>query len=360
MQHGTPRRSNVAQPGPNTQRTSFSAQQRRSPPRRRRCIANEGYIRLCQHNEGIVRWSEISRIRQRLKEGVEDETEYEIRCENISHVMPCAHTVRQGSDEGIFDPGCDDPRCIERPSPELSVKGSRIWMYWTGHLSVESIGGSLTAVGLRSRIADIRAACGRFLYPAITFTGDMPEMRCFDPNDCDCVLLEGQEKVEIRFSYSLNSKRVCRLNNSRRLYPVCRSSSSWSASSLVDGVRRLFLKLDWDFRRKCGSSPKRHRARLDFNVSSGPGRSDVECWPCHAGDSWLVLDYTRVLIIGCDVAIGSQWYQALDPDSYSVTGDEEGFEIYWCRQNECRNYCGRVPGFSRIIRGAEYHRSMDV
>lgn len=340
----------------------FSAQQRRSPARRRRCIAHEGYIRLCQHDEGIVRWSEISRIRKRLKKGVENEDDYEIRCRDISHVVPCAHTGTQRSSQDLetFDPDCDDPYCIEWPNPNLSVQVSKIRMRWTAHLPVESNGEPLTAVGLRSRIAEIRESCGRFLYPAITLTGDVPEMRCFDPNDCDCVLLEGQENVELRFGSPLHSKRVCRLNTSRRLYPLCRSSSSWSAASLVDGIRRLVLEHEWDFRRKCVSSPKRHMTRLDFNLCSVPGRSDVGCWPCHAGDSCLVLDYLRVLIIRCDGAIGSQWYRALDPDSYSLMDDEEGFEIYWCRQNECRNYYGRVPGFSRIIRGAEYHRSVDA
>lgn len=338
----------------------FSAPQRRSRTRRRRCIAHEGYIRICQHDEGIVRWSEISRIRQSLNEGVENKEEYEIQCDDISHVVPCAHTGTQRSGQRIFDPNCDDPYCFEQPNPTLSVDGSRIWMYWTAHLPVDSNGGPLTAASLRSRIAEVRENCGRFLYPAITFTGDVPEMRCFDPNDCDCVFLEGQENVEVRFSSSLHSQRVCRLNTSRRLYPLCRSLSLWSAASLVDGVRRLLLAHKWELRRKCVSSSKRHRARLDFNSSSGPGRSDVECWPCHAGDSCLVLDYTRVLIIGCDGAIGAQWYRALEPDSYKLTEDEEGFGIYWCRQNECRNYYGRVPGFSRIVHRAEYHKSVDA
>lgn len=337
----------------------FSAQQRQSRTRRRRCIAHEGYIRVCQHDEGIVRWSEISRIRQRLNEGVENEEKYEIRCDDISHVVPCAHTGTQRSGQRIFDPGCDDPYCFEQPNPTLSVDGSRIWMYWTAHLPVESNGRPLTAVGLRPQIAEIRKSCGLFLYPAITFTGDVPEMRCFDPNDCDCVFLEGQENVKMRFGSSLHSERVCRLNTSRRLYPLCRSLSLWSAASLVDSVRRLLLAHKWELRKKCGSSFKRHRARLDFNSSSGPGRSDVECWPCHAGDSCLVLDYTRVLNIRCDGDIGAQWYRALDSDSYKLTEDEEGFEVYWCRQTECRNYYGRVSGFSRIVRGAEFHRSVD-
>lgn len=337
-------------------RCLFSAQQRRSSTRRRRCIAHEGHFRLCQHDEGIVRWSEISRIRERLDEGVEDEEDYEIRCEHISHVVPCAHTGTQRSGQTNYEPYCDNECCIEQPSPTLSVTGSEIWLYWTAHLPMKSNGQPLTAVDLRPRITKIRESCGRFLYPA-TFTGDVPEMRCFDPNYCDCVLLEGQENVEMRFGSLLHRKRVCRLKTSRRLNPLPPKPSF--TASLVDGIRRLFLTHKWEFRRKCESSPKRHQARLGFNLWSGSGLTDIECWPCHSGDSCLVFDYARTLTVGCDEAIGAQWYRALDPDSYGLTEDEEGIEIYWCRQNECKNYYGRVPGFSRIIRRAEFHRSVD-
>lgn len=338
----------------------FSAQQRQSTTSRRRCIAHEGYFRLCQHNEGIVRWSEISRIRQRLSEGVEDRGAYKIRCEDISHVVPTAHTGTQKSGETIFLPGCNVYNCIERPSPEIRVDGPRIWLHWTTHLQVERNGRHLTAADLRRRIPEIRERGGRFLCPAITFTEDVPEMRCFDPNDCDCVLLQGQDNVRFQSGSSLKSERVCRLSPSRRLFSSYQSSSLRFASFLVDGVRRLLPTNKLGFRKKCASSEKAHRARLDFHISIGHGRSDVKRWPCHAGDCCLVFEYSRVLVIGPDGAIGAQWYQALDPDSYSLTEDEEGFGIYWCRQKECRNYHVRVPGFSRIVRGAEYHRSVDI
>lgn len=336
----------------------FSAQQRVAPSRRR-CIAHEGYIRLCQHDEGIVRWSDILRIRKRLEEGIKNKEDLEIRCEDISHVVPCAHAGTQRAGQRIFDPHCSDNHCIEQPSPTLSVDGSSIRLSWTAHLPVEPNGGQLTAVSLRPRIAEIRESGGRFLYPTVTFSRDMPEMRCFDPNDCDCVSLEGHGNVKLRPSSSLNSKRVCRLNPSRQLYSMCPSSSSspsWSAAPLAHGIQRLLLAP----RKKCGLSPKRHTARLELTGnSSGPGCSNVQCWPCHSGDSCLVLDYTRRLRFDRAGAIDIQWYQALDPDSYSLTEDEQGFEIYWCSQNECRNYHGRLPGFSRIVRGTEYHKSVN-
>lgn len=161
----------------------------------------------------------------------------------------------------------------------------------------------------------------------------------------------------MQFGSLLRWKRVCRLKTSMWLNSLPQKPSF--TASLVDGIRRLLLTHKWEFQRKCESSAERHKTRLEFNPSSGSGRTDVECWPCHSGDSCLVLDYARTLTVGRDGAIGAQWYQALDPDSYGLTEDEEGFEIYWCRQNECKNYYGRAPGFSRIVREAEYHRSVD-
>lgn len=344
----------------------FSAEERAAPSRRL-CIAHEGYIRLCRHDEGIVRWSDIVRIRQCLEEGINNKEDIEIRCDDISHVLPCAHTVLRPAPAGIlmvgrriFYPDCGDNRCIEHPTPALSVEGSRIRLSWTAHLPVKRNGGPLNAVSLRRRIAKIRESGGWLLYPIVTFSRDMPEMRCFDPNDCDCVSLEGHENVELRPSSSQNSKRVCRLNPSRQLYsmwPSWISWLSWSAAPLAHGIQRLLLATP----KKCGSSPKRHRARLGLTgESSGPDCSDVQCWPCHFGHSCLVLDYTRRLRYDRAGHIDIQWYQALDPESYGLVEDEQGFEIYWCNQNECRNYHGRGPGFSRIVRRTEYYKPNEM
>lgn len=236
--------------------------------------------------------------------------------------------------------------------PELEVEGSNIWLRWTAHMPDESKGRRLTDTDLRRRIAEIRERGGRFLYPAMTFKEDVPEMRCFDLNECDCVSLEGLENVELRSESSLNPERALRPNLSRQLKSSDRSPSLFCAAS---GTRQLPRTHKADSPRTCESSRKPHAARWYFHSSFDVAESKVACWPCHADDSCLVVNYTRNLKIGRAGAIGQQWYQDLDPDSYSLTDDEEGFEVYWCRQKECRNYYGRGPGFSRIIRGADYH-----
>jgi len=36
--------------------------------------------------------------------------------------------------------------------------------------------------------------------------------------------------------------------------------------------------------------------------------------------------------------MGKMWYQALDPYSYNLTEDGEGYGVYWCDSLGCRNY----------------------
>lgn len=345
----------------------FSARQRQGSATRRRCIAHEGHMRLCQHEKGVVRWSELTRIRGLLENGAEynsSRLDMRKRCEDISHVMSCAQTATQRSGQTLFRPDCEFEDLNERPMPELEVDGCNIRLRWTAHLPDESQGRPLTDTDLRSRITKARENCGRFLYPAVTSTQQVPEMKCFDPNDCDCVTLDGSENVDWGFASSLHSQDVCRLNASRRLHASSQMSPSSSSSSSLSTSLSSPLSSSFSTSSETQSLrnlvPKRHYARFDFDKRFGPGKFTSGFWPCYASDGCLVLDYHRRVRFERDGAIDQQWYQSLDPDSYSLTEDHEGFEIYWCRQKECRNYYGHFPGFSRIIRVAEYHRSVDT
>ncbi|KAG8158245.1 hypothetical protein KVR01_012006 [Diaporthe batatas] len=325
--------------------------QRQAQASNRSCIAHEGYFRLCQHEEGIIRWSDISRISEQSRDG-EDEIDCVIRCQDASHAISCPQTKRGRSDIRVYR---HNACCVEWPVPQLKVDGSKIKLRWGAHMPLQTDGRSVTANDLRQGIAEIRAKGGRFLYPAMTFEQDVPEMRCFDPNECDCVSREASRNVESIPRTSLDSEKECPTNFSRKLpqYPPNVSSSrpSTAGSSIREQLRPHSLK----YRGACESSQKKHEARWYF---FGPAQVKVAFWPCHSSDFCLVLHYTRILTIGRDGAIDAQWYQALYPESYNITGDKEGFEIYWCRQNRCRNYHGRIPGFSRIIGGKEYHRTV--
>lgn len=49
--------------------------------------------------------------------------------------------------------------------------------------------------------------------------------------------------------------------------------------------------------------------------------------------------------------VPASWYLSLDPDSYGLTRDAEGYGVYWCREPECCNYYRGSPGFNRLILG---------
>lgn len=269
------------------------------------------------------------RIRGILKKNAKYKVDIRRHCEDPSHIMSCPQSAAERSGQTLYHPDGDFNLLVERPMPELRVNRGSIWLSWTAHLAEKSYGKPLTDLDLRSRINEVRENCGRYLCPVTIPTQDVPEMRCFDPNECNCASFRGRQNVKWPLGSSLHP-------NHKLLYHA-RGPVSIPTSAL-----------------------KIHMARLDFDTRFVPGTSDPKFWLCPAGDGCLVLDYTRRVRFERGGAIDLQWYHALDPDSYSLTEDEEGFGIYWCRQKECRNYSGRFPGFSRIIRMADYHRSVDA
>lgn len=288
------------------------------------------------------------RIRALRKNNAQYKLDVRRYCEDPSHVVSCARTAAERSGQALYHPRVGYNFILERPMPELQVNRGSIWLFWTAHLPNKSNRILLTDADLRSRINEVRENCGRFLCPVTTPTRDVPEMRCFDPRDCECVYLEGRDNVKWQLASSLHAEdiRVCRLDTSRRLFPAQQSPrSSWAVSE----PRDIF---------DCFN--REHTARLHFDNRFSANRYNPRFWPCREGNGCIVLDYKRAVRFERGGAVDQQWYQALEPDSYSLREDEEGLEIYWCRQKQCRNYYGHFPGFSRIIRMAEYHRSVDA
>lgn len=325
----------------------FPASQRQVPASHRSCIAHEGYFRLCQHDEGIVRWSDISRIMKQSKDGGH-EVDCRIRCDDDSHLVPCAETSRERSDRRGWN-----TFCAEWPIPQLEVVNSRIWLRWTAHMPFQTNGGPFAEHELRLRIAEVRKKGRHFLYPTMTFEQDVPEMCCFDPNDCGCVPFERPSNIGSEPESLMKSGKVCRTNFSRKLPECAPDESSLRSPSAASNIWEQLRPHKSKSRGACESSKKRHTARWYY---FGSAQVQVACWPCNFGDSCLVLNYIRALTVGRNGAIDAEWYQALDPESYNLTDDKEGFEVYWCRQEQCRNYLGRVPCFSRIVGSKEYYR----
>lgn len=281
------------------------------------------------------------RIRGLLKNNSQYDIDIRRHCEDPSHVVSCARTAVVRAGKTIYRPNPGVNRLLEWPMPELQVHRGSIWQRWTAHLPNKSNRLLLTDADLRSRINEVRENCGRFLCPVITATQHVPEMRRFDPRDCECVFLEGRENIEWPLPSSLHSGNGCRLDTSRQLFPA-RQSSRFAVSE----PKSIFDILE-----------RQHKTRHSDERRFG---SNPQFWPCCAGNGCIVLNYERRVRFERGGAVDQQWYQALEPASYSLTEDEEGFEIYWCRQKQCRNYYGHFPGFSRIIRMADYHKAVDA
>lgn len=235
-------------------------------------------------------------------------------------------------------PGCRINICQEYIYPNFHVLEKTIFLHWTAHLPLGQTEWPITAAGLRPRLAELRDNAGRFICPALApgVGMDLPELRCFDPNSCDCIRFEDSKGfMEFERDYTAHHEKC--------LFPL-------------EGLARPCLDAEEEKPEKCEFNKRTHACCLDTTGIYGPGKPDIMAEPCHSGRQCLVVRYMRRLDVSSDTEVHPHWYQALDPDSYRLTDDRDGLGVYWCRQQRCRNYHGRIPGFSRIIYGEEYSR----
>lgn len=203
----------------------------------------------------------------------EHEVDCRIRCEDDSHVVSCAGTSWKRSGKTVWNP-C----CVEWPMPELKVDGSRIRLRWAAHMPVQTNGGRLAESDLRLGISEIRGKGGRFLYPATTSEQDVPEMRYFDSNECDCVSFEGAKNIESRARSSKTSEKACQTNFSRKLPQNLPDMSSWRmpCAPAAPSIRKQLRAHSSKQPGACESSKRIHAARWYF---FGPSQVKFACWP---------------------------------------------------------------------------------
>lgn len=308
----------------------FSHSQRIQKPHRRLCIAQEGFLRICSHKEGIFRWSDVQDYQR--KTGLPNHAGLvPLQCRDDSHLVLCKGTTMGAMcmwKESTMDPGCRVDVCQEWIYPSFQVWDERICLKWTAHLPLGQTGWHITAAALRPRLAELRNNAGRFVCPPLAagVGMDLPELRCFDPNSCDCIRFEGPQDV-LEFNDGGHTDRT------ECLFPI-------------ESLSQLGLESRVEQPKECEFKARSHgRWRRDTNTATyGPGKYNIRAQPCHSGSQCLVFRFSRGLDISSDIGINPHWYQALDPDSYSLTADRDGFEVYWCRQERCCNYYRRIPG----------------
>lgn len=361
----------------------FSQAQRRRQPSDRLCVAHEGYVRICGHEDGIVRWSDVLAMFER--ERAADPPAFNgRRCSDISHRTVCGEPGGDIRAEELSAPCASrqlnhyaicPSMCVARNLDSSTGKIKALRVSWLAHVPLGRLGEwPPTASVLRRRLRELSDNAGRFM----TLTTrprmqELPELRCFDPNDCDCVYFEGSEDVNWRPYRPLQQNKgiyinrngassKCYLDPARRLVPFPHRRRL-SPSTRDRHLQRTSIASEP--KRRCNPDAKEclvaetlhmHRARYPILQSlHRPNELSVSARLCHSEKPCIRIYYSRLIVNQFPVErspnIPEHWYQSLDPDSYGLTSDADGCNVYWCREPECCNYYRGSPGFNRLLSG---------
>lgn len=358
----------------------FSRKQRRA--RRRRCIAHEGYVRICSHEGGIVRWEDVQIGFLYDEMDAKDPPTFfnGVRCWDRSHGTQCGGPDGDKRPENL-SVHCEIPEHADKDEnyPALRVirdggpnneDEKSLCMEWAAHIPLGRLGEwPPTASSLRRHLTKLQDNAGRFMTMTTQPQMQLPELRCFDPNDCDCVYFEGSEDVDWRPYRPLQQRDMpgkdvvfskCYLDPVRRLvsFPQRRRLSPATG----DGHERLSsrpIRMCEPGAPQCLLAETGHMSRFFPVVSDaryGPGLLSIRASLCHSKSPCIRVSYRRYLAkplpyIASSRGIPASWYLSLDPHSYGLTTDAEGYGVYWCREPKCCNYYRGSPGFSRLLLG---------
>lgn len=338
----------------------FSATQRLKPARMRYCIAHEGYMRICDHDAGTFRLSRLLNPEHRhpwYQRKQKNDGPTILRCRHPSHDKSCSKEPGGSFPKSKRGCGSTSGFCHGIRWPEIRgwwTEPDRVDIYWTAHIPFN---GQMDA--LRTQLGEICENAGKYIVPRAANARETPELRCFDPNDCHCVIYPGSDNVRWEWECGpwIPGSTKCLSDPFAGLDTLQPTRPPGSAISGV--VHRVVQTIKSRVRPTCTAEPKTHRSR-DAPPGSpprfGPGRSVVEVKPCHTGKDCLVVDYIRAILVCKGREIYPWWYNALDPNSYNITDDQDGLGVFWCAQPHCRNYFKGLPNHARILRGREYRK----
>lgn len=344
----------------------FSAEER-VKSHRRHCIGHQGYMRICGHDEGIIKWSDVLHLVQNRKTAKKPGHCPQVRwqCTDKSHLSACgvpedALSREEAPEQCGLDPLNETRRLF--PTLETDQQNS-IHVVWSVHLPLGRLGEwPPTARILRRHLGEIRANAGRFIFPTTTPVTKLPELRVFDPNECDCVHFEGSEDLDWRpyrpVSDWLEPQKCCANNPESRLVPLPHlldiSPSNMQLLRQAASSRPIKVCVGSG---RCELKDREHLTHSRWLPRYSETDWSMSAVLCHNTSPCLRLNYFRALneAISAD---GKQmmrdWYRALDTESYDLVRDEEGFEVFWCREPHCRNNYGSCPDFDALVSGAFY------
>ena len=319
----------------------FSARERkRASQSERICIGHEGHMRLCKH--AVVPWSLVcSEAEKRLRKEPRADVGFAtlMRCTRSKHVRTCRYrswplSLVLSPLRVLFDLPRADINCP--PSPTVHCRFEKnafeLRVVWSCHVpSQMRLDRRFSAGEVASRMGELYGQQGRFICPQIK-PGPVVGSALCDPGRCDCVRY-AERSMTIPWE---RPAREWRTSATCRLDPVfgLGSNSPRAQSS----------------RRRC------YRHSLVDDTSDGFFAHTADIAVCQGGKNCIVATYQSrmrfALGPGEDYSLRRMnrgWYQALDPDSYGLTDDTDGFGLFWCKTEKCRNYYrlgwSRLAGF---------------
>lgn len=329
----------------------FSATQRLKPARMRYCIGHEGYMRICDHENGKIGLSRLLNFERRQPRHL---TRYGFpisKCRDPIHDKKCQRAPGSPFPKPKHDCGSRKGICNGHRWPTVVACETNDEIFdlrWTAHVPFN---GEMDS--LRLELAGIQDNAGEYIVPRPTTMTQGPELRCFDPNDCHCMVYSGAENVRWEWGCGpwIPGSTKCISDPYKGLNALLPPQPSGSIISNM--IRSLKPRKEPE----CKADSKFHQSRLEPRPSKdGPGRSAVDVRPCHTGKDCLVVDYIRAVRVHENGKLTPQWYNTIHPDSYNIMDDQDGLGVYWCLQPQCRNYYKGFLGYAGILRHREFRR----
>lgn len=292
---------------------AFSHTQRQDGHTDRICIGREGRLRLCEHVS--ISWADI-RAHLTASAGKPDfckaVSDFHVVCKDPSHKFACKSTSRIASSEE----SCNDHT---RPCARLQINQNSALLRWTPltlvlcwkpYSSTKILtapeNGQIEATKLRELFAEYGKNAARFIVPGPS-QNPLPEMLCFDPDECGHILYRNGKRPEATPYTRLRTPHPSSKNGPVTNTEYCSDADHQDPSR--------FTGLGWT------------QHHVEFNEARGQSGIYVhECDERHDSQDTtrcLMTSYRRA--ISLDVVDSRrpgalnpshEWFHAIDQDSY--------------------------------------------
>lgn len=293
----------------------FSADQRRRPCRKRICIGHEGRLRICAHK--AVSWAMLRSIAE--ADGWDGVTAADMGLPQL--VAGCGRecVAAAGLSAAARAGAGADPRLTMAVTP---AGGWLLRVGWSVYVGGEDGGRTLPAADqLVERLAELRAAVGMYIFRGNSAV-DFPEIGTLDPAGCQCLLVHEDSCKTTGVGMGSARRAGTCLTREGNSPPNDHEEALLCRRDTVRMAHAVYGRRQW--------TPK-NTAEYVFTLS----RYETDNTYTASWARYIHLPAQPVAsMTGCPLS----WCLALDPDSYRLTKDTEGLNVYWCREEGCMNH----------------------